>query len=174
MKFEQLIAKHVTGHLSNSQLPELAVIGLIEGFESESLLILASMSENDNTFEIRQYFTNSLRELEIKLPEIRQACLIYAEGVIEEIFENKKELIVGLREIKDNAIDEYDFYSETVRYCYDSIGFEKIYGLYVDYFEVQECVTKWNKRKSEKLINSIKTELLIELKKWKEKLNNGV
>lgn len=175
MNFNQQIAKYVTGNLTTSQLPEIGLLGLQEGLETESILILAGLCKNDNPFEIQEYFDKALEELNIRLPEKKQAALIYAIGLIEEIEKGKLEIIKGVYEIKNNAIDSYDFFDESEKYCYDSIGFEKIYGLFDDYFEVKECGEQWNEKKKGKLTKEIKSELLTELIKWKEKIEkNGV
>lgn len=169
MNFNQLIAKYVTGNLTTSQLPEIALIGLQEGLESDSMLILAGLSYNDNPFEIQEYFQKSLIELNIVFPVKRQAAIIYAIGLIEEIEKGKLEIIKGIYELKNNAIDSYNFLDESDKYCYDSIGFEKIYGLFDDYFEIEECGDQWNEKKKGKLTKEIKSELFSELIKWKEK-----
>jgi len=175
LKFEQLIAKYVTGNLSPSQLPEIAYHGLEEGFESESLLILAAMSSNDNSFEIIQYFEKTLEELKILLPKRRKAALIYAEAIIDEIFEGKKDIIEGTREIYSNAIGSYDFFSETIKYCYDSIGFSSAYGLYDTYDDLKNADRQWeSNRTNEMLMDEIRKDLFEELKEWKEKLIKGV
>lgn len=171
MKFKQLIAKYVTENLCLSQLPELALVGLEEGFESESLLILAGMNNNDNSFEINQYFERTLYELNIELPEKRKAALIYAEGIIDEIIEGKKDVIKGTYEIYNNAIGSYDFFSETIEYCYDSVGFAKAYGLYDNYYDLKDSDYRWDRKKSnEILMKEIRNELFEELKNWKVQL----
>ena len=169
MNFNQQIAKYVSGNLTTSQLPEIGLLGLQEGLSTDSLIILAGMSENDNPFEIQEYFDKTLIELNIELPKRRQAAISYAIGLIEEIESGELEIIKGVYEIKNNAIDSYDFFGESDKYCYDSIGFEKIYGLFDDYFEIEECGHKWNKKKIGKMTEEIKTEIHSELIKWKEK-----
>lgn len=173
MNFKQHIAKHVTGHLTTSQLPDLAVLGIEEGYESESLLILAGMSKTDNGFEIQEYFKKALTELHLQLPEKRNAALEYAEGVTADILNQKKDLIEGLREIYTNAIGSYDFFSETNKFAYDSIGFERLYGLYDTYDDLLSPLCKWTSKKSiETLKRETWTEIEVELKKWSEKLKN--
>ena len=169
MNFSQQIAKYVTGNLTTSQLPEIGLLGLQEGLDSESLVILAGLSTNDNPFEIQEYFDKSIEELEIEIPEKRQAALIYAVGLIEEIVNGKLQIIKGICEIRNNAIDSYDFFDESVKYCYDNIGFENLYGLFDSYFDVKECGNRWNEKKIGKLTDEIKSEFLTELVKWKEK-----
>ena len=169
MNFNQQIAKYVTGNLTTSQLPEIGLLGLQEGLDSESLVILAGLSTNDNPFEIQEYFDKSIEELNIELPEKRQAAIIYAIGLIEEIVKGKLEIIKGVYEISNNAIDSYDFFNESEKYCFDSIGFEKIHGLFDNYFDVKESGKQWNRKKIEKRTDEIKSELLTELIEWKEK-----
>jgi len=168
MNFRHLLAKYRIDKLRTMQLPELALQGLMEGMESESLVILAGMSKYDSAFEIQEYFEKSLIELKIDLPDKRQAAIIFALGLIEEIENGELDIIKGIYKIKNTAIDSYDFIDESDKFCYDSIGFEIIYGLFDEYFEIKECGDKWNEEKKEKLSEKIKSDLLTELLKWKE------
>ena len=171
MNFKQHIAKYVTEHLTTSQLPELAILGVQEGYESESLFILAGMSNMDNGFEIQEYFKKTLAELNLELPDRRKAALEYAIGIAQDILNEKKDLFEGLAEIKSGALDSYDFFSETKKYVYDSIGFEIVYGLYDTYDDLLNPLCKWNSKKSiETLKSETRTELIVELEKWNKKL----
>jgi hypothetical protein len=157
-----------------SQLPEIAMIGLQEGIDTPSLLILAGLNENEYSSIIEEYFRKTLTELNIILPDKRQAALEYALAVTDEIIEGKKEIIKGTQEIISNAIYSYDFYSETKEFCYDSIGFEHIYELFDTYDELLNADRPWKRNKTnEELMNEVKEELLIELKKWKDRNKNS-
>ena len=170
MNFKQHLAKYVSGNLTTGQLPELAILGIEEGYESESLLMLAGMNDRDNSFEIQEYFKKTLAELNLELPDKRNAALQYITGIVQDILTEKRDLIDGLNEIKRNAIDSYDFFSETKKYVYDSIGFEVIYGLYDTYDDLLNPLCKWDSKKSiETLKSETRTELMLELKKWNEK-----
>jgi hypothetical protein len=69
-----------------------------------------------------------------------------------------------VREIKNKAIDTFNFYSETKQYVYDSIFFEHVYGLYDT---CDDLDASWVKGKSdEKLMAEVKENMLEELKKW--------
>jgi len=175
LNFKQHVAKYVTGHITTSQLPELAILGIEEGYESESLLMLAGMSQMDNGFEIQEYFKKTLAELNLELPDRRNAALEYATGIAQDILNEKRDLFEGLTEIKSGALDSYDFFSETKKYVYDSIGFEVVYGLYDTYDDLLNPLCKWDSKKSiETLKSETRTELIVELEKWNEKLKNGV
>ena len=164
----------MTGNVTTDQLPDIAVQGLEEGLDTPSLCILAGLSKNENPFQIEHYFKLTLEELKIELPDRRQAALEYALAVVDEILKGEKEIIQGTKEIRCNAIDSFDFYSDNKEYCYDSIGFEAIYGLFVTYYDLLETDHPWDKLKTnEQLMIEVKAELLDELKKWKEKMENG-
>ena len=174
MDFRQQIAKYVTGNMTSDQLPDIGMTGLEEGLDTPSLCILAGLSKNESPFDIEHYFKLSLDELGLELPSIREAALEYAIGIVGEIIEGKKDLIKGTREICYNAIRSYDFYSETKQYCYDSIGFATVYGLYDTYDELSNADRPWQTEKTnEQLMAETKIDLFEELKKWRDKIKNG-
>jgi len=172
MKFNQYLGKYVCGYLSESDYPELALEGILEGYDSKYLGILAAMKKNDEIYELRKYLKWSLEDLNIELPTKRNGALLFSSGILDEILDKKKDIIKGISEIKNDALFSYDFYSESKKYCMDSIGFEHIEGLFDEYYETLDKL-----RVDKKYLREIKSELLIELKKWKTKLktlgNNG-
>ena len=173
MNFKQQIAKYVTGNLRSDQLPNIGIAGLVWGLDSPSLCILAVLNKNDSPFEIDHYFKLTIEELNIKLPDLREAALEYALSTVDKIIDGKKEIISGTREIRYKAIDSYDFFDESIKYCYDSIGFEKAYGLFDTFEDLSNAKHRWQKGKTnEILMTETKTELLKELKKWRERLIN--
>jgi len=174
VNFRQEIAKYVTGNLTTNQLPDIGVKGLEEGLDTPSLCILAGLSKNDNPFQIENYFKLTLEELRIELPDRRQAALEYAFAILDEILEGKKDIILGTKEIYCDAIGSYNFFSETKDFCYDSIGFEVVYGLFDTYDDLSNADIPWqNDKTNEQLMVEVREELWGELKKWKEKIENG-
>ena len=174
MNFRQQIAKYVSGNMTTGQLPDIGITGLEEGLDSPSLCILAGLSEYENPFQIEHYFNLALKELKINLPDRRQAAIEYALALVDEIIKGNIEVIDGTREIRYKAIDSYDFFSESKQYCYDSIGFEKAYGLFDTFDELSVADTPWQTDKTnEQLMQETKIELLEELKRWRDKLING-
>ncbi|MCM5530308.1 hypothetical protein [Parasegetibacter sp. NRK P23] len=172
MNFRQQIAKYVTGNLTKSQLPSVGMIGLEEGFDSPSLRILAGLGESESSFVIDYYFEFSLKELNIILPDRRQAAIDYAMALVDEILCKNIDVIDGTKEILQKAINSYDFFSESEKYCYDSIGFEAAYGLYDLFNELSD--NDYPLRVEENLDLKIETRdsLLAELKRWVDKLKN--
>ncbi len=163
----------MTGNLTTDKLPDIGVTGLQEGLDTPSLCILAGLSKNESPFQIDHYFKLTLEELNIKLPDKRQAAIEYALAIVDEILDGKKDVITGTREIRYQAIGCYDFFSENRQYCYDSIGFEKAYGLFVTFDELSNADRPWQTEKTnEELMTVTKAELFEELKKWKKKIKN--
>lgn len=164
----------MTGNLTTDQLPDIGVTGIEEGLDTPSLWILAGLSKNASPFQIDHYFKLTLEELNINLPNKRQAAIEYAMAIVDEILDGRKDVIIGTREIRHKAIDSYDFFSESKQYCYDSIGFETAYGLFDTFDEISNAGRPWHTEKTnEQLISETKTKLVEELKMWKDKIKNG-
>ncbi len=148
MNFKQLLAKYVIGNITTEQLPELAVVVLEDGLQSPSLCILAGLSKDESPSLIEHYFKLTLEELNIVLPNKREAAIEYALTIVDEILAGEKEIISGSRELVYKAIDAYDFYSESKQYSYDSIGFDKAYGLFDTFEELSIADKPWQKEKT--------------------------
>ncbi len=171
MTFKQYLAKFVIGNATISQLPDIAVLGLKEGFESASLLILAGLSPNENSFQIEDYFNRALKELSIELPEKRQAAIQFGIAIIDEVIAGKIDVINGTKRIIDEIIYKDHLFSENKEFCYDGIGFAAAYGLYYTYDDLSVADHQWQIIKSnEELMIEVKKELFEELRKWREKI----
>jgi hypothetical protein len=174
-KFRQGIISYVLDKAASDQLPAIAVRGLEEGLDTPSLRILAGMKASDYPSEIQHYFQRSIEELNIVLPDKRQAALEYALSIVQETLEGSKDVISGMKEIRYDAIDSYDFFSESKHYCYDSIGFEKAYGLFDTYEELSTADRPWDSVKTnQELMGDVKSQLFEELKKWKTVLEGEI
>ncbi len=174
MNFRQQIAKYVTGNVTTDQLPDIAVQGLEEGLDTPSLCILAGLSKNESPFQIEHYFKLTLDELKIELPDRRQAAIEYSLAIVDEILNGKKDILKGITELHYNAIESFDFFSESNQYCYDSIGYDTVYGLFDTFDELTNEDRPWRGDKSnEQLMVETKAQLFEELKKWKDKMENS-
>lgn len=151
------MAKFKLGGLSLSQFPEIALKLLENGIESESLIILAGMSKQDNSFEIKEYLDRTIDELGVDIYEFNEAAFILANYYLKE-FKNGN-LNVGEAIVKIHGECWGNIFVEIVseKYIYDSIKFGKIIALWFDYDEVDEYVD-WVKR-SKKSLNQIKTKM---------------
>ena len=174
MNFKQHLAKYVTGNITTEQLPVLGVVALEEGLQSPSLNILAGLNKDESPSIMDHYFKLALEELKIILPDKRKAAIEYALTIVDEILAEEKEITKGTKELIYKAIDTYDFYSESKEYSYDSIGFEKAYGLFDTFEELSKADKPWQKEKTnEQLMEEIKVELLEELRKWRDLIESA-
>jgi len=76
MNFKESISNYVLQNYSTKDLPNIAEKALMENIESESICILAGMSDKDNSIEILNYFQKILKELNYILPDKLQASKI--------------------------------------------------------------------------------------------------
>ena len=160
----------MTGNLTASDLPKVAFAGLLEGLESESLTILAGMGDKDNSLELEQYFAMSLKELDLQLPEHREAAVQLALYYADEISEGRLDPVEGVYKIINKCLYNYDFTKENKKYAFDSIGFKYIYGLFDTYDDLKDADRPWDETKSnDELMEEVKTELLAEVVKWNNK-----
>ena len=164
MNFYQYLGKYVCGNMSEMEYPEMAIAGLLDSYDSKYLGVLAGMKRTDEIFELRKYFKWTIEELNIKFPTKREAAILYSIGISDDILDNKIDIITGVYEIANYAISSYDFFSESDKYCYDSIGFEHLFALSVEYNDAVQL-----KANKEYLVE-IKTKMLEELKKWNPEL----
>ncbi len=156
------------GTESLRSIPNIALQALEQGLDTPSLYILAGFSDNDSEFEIIHYYGTALHELGIELPDKRNAAIQLGLSIADEIFDNKRSVIEGVMEIKNIAIDAYPFYKETKHYCYDSIGFEKVYGLLDQISDLKDAgSTQWQVNKTNKELEiEYALKLMDELKQW--------
>jgi len=174
LNFRQQIAKYVSGNVTTDQLPDIAVQGLEEGLDTPSLCILAGLSKNESPFQIELYFKLTLDELKIELPDRRQAAIEYSMAIVDEILNGEKDIIKGTTELHHNAIESFDFFAESNQYCYDSIGYDTVYGLFdtIDELTNEDRPLRGDKSNEHFMVET-KAQLFEELKKWKDKMENS-
>ncbi|MEC5146975.1 hypothetical protein [Chitinophaga sp. 212800010-3] len=167
MYFRQHALKIILGIEDFRSIPHAALQALKDGFDTPSLYILAGLSKYDDTFDIRHYYDIALHELGIELPDKRTAAIEIALSIADEIFDNKRDIIEGSWDIKRIAIDAYPFYEESKHYCYDSIHFEKIYGILDQINELRHAHQQWQPAKTNaELEQEYSVPLMNELRKW--------
>ena len=175
MTFRQNISRFVIGDISLRSLPDIALQALEQNLDSPSLRMLAGLSDNENDLVIERYFIGTLKELSIDLPDERQAAIEFGVAIAEEIFEGKQNVFEGVQNIKRKAIDTYPFFEETKNYCYDSISFEKVYGLFDTIDDLRNAgSTQWQSDKTnQELENELTKDLFVELSVWIKLMQNG-
>jgi hypothetical protein len=167
MNFKQQLSNYILGNLETSDLPKVGIVGLESGLDSESLIILAGLSEKDNLFEIDAYFKKALDELEIQLPDKRTAAIDVITYYADLIKNKQIDSYLGIEKIVDEVLYKTDLFDKSEKYVYDYIGFEKIYGLYDTCCELECADRPRDKEKTnDELIEDCKRDIIIEIKKW--------
>jgi len=134
MRFIEKIAGYVLGNISSTQFPEIALSALEENIESESTIILAGMTERDNTFELEQNFSKMLSELKIELPVKLLSAKILCRYYLNEIICNRSEAYKFMRKIDNNIYMKINWESELglkkMDYVGQELGLEFMYTWY--------------------------------------------
>ena len=161
MTFIQKISAYTLGLLTDKDLPDIALTGLEDGYDSESLRILAGYNQTDNAFQVFDTYRKSLVELGI-VPASRKNLLInvvnyYAYQIIK------------------NSIDPYSGFDEInhlirkTEFDYPDIGLENCYAEYVSIWEVLTDGLQLHTGSGltkEQYITETKEELVSHLKRW--------
>ena len=85
------------------------------GYETPSLLILAGISKPTNFFESEKYLIDTINELNLKIPERKEAIFLYCKDIITQIAarENIRKNLYQLYKIAQTINDDkriFDFY----------------------------------------------------------------
>ena len=124
---------------------------LINKVETNSLVLLAGLTENEYN-NARELFFESLKELNIKIPEKRNALLFYSKLIAEDILENNIDPNEACDKIRDISI-ELDFPDVLMRFhlmSHSQYGHEKL-GIYA------KDLIPDIKKEAQELINKLKT-----------------
>lgn len=100
MTFQQKLSAYVVGHLTAKDLPGMALTALEEGYDSESLVILAGYDEADNAFVMEDYFKKTLNELGLQLKEDKVALIDVLKYYAQEIVDKKVDPYTGFEKMK--------------------------------------------------------------------------
>lgn len=134
MNFEQKIANFRLGNLEAGQFPDIAITAINEGLSSESLFILAGMNDRDNTFELRQYFNQSIIELEVILPNLIDSAYILMKYYLHLMIMNPSEAKTNMSVIHNNIYYKLDWKKElnisSTKYVGEELGLHYMYTWY--------------------------------------------
>ena len=133
MDFNELLADYFLGNKPNGQLPDIALKGVIEGIESESLLILAGMHERDNQHEIVHYFDLAMAELKIKKFTELECANILLIYYLKKIIDCKPRAFELMQKIHNDIYTNINFAKQTSKnskYFGDALNLEKMYTWY--------------------------------------------
>jgi len=161
MTFVQKISAYTLGILTDKDLPDIAMTGLEEGYDSESLRILAGYISTDNAFQLVDYFNASLKELMLTQPDRKTALINVIKGYSHNIVDRKVDPYLGFDRIKD-AVGKTEFY-------YDDINLMNCYADYISIWEVKSDGLQLHSGSGltkEQYVDKTKEDLIIHLKNW--------
>jgi hypothetical protein len=172
LNFERDIDRLILGIITVSEFPEIALKALEEGFDTESLTILAGLTPDEEYSRINYYFNQTVRELSLSIPDKRQAAINYARTLIEEMNQGKRNVFKGTEEFINICLDG-PLYEKDLKYAYDSRRFSKGYGLFDSLRDLDPAgTTRWSDEKTNSEIEEeLKALLLEELNIWSKNFN---
>lgn len=161
MNFLQKLSAYSLGLITDKDLPDIAMTGLEEGYDSESLRILAGHNTMDNSFVLTDYFSRTLKELGLSLNDRKKALIDVAWFYAKNIIDKKVNTYLEFEKLNE-VINKTEFHFDDIGLmpCYEeyiSIWEEKTDGLD---FHTAESITK------EKYIEKSEERIRKHLQKW--------
>jgi hypothetical protein len=167
MTFNQKLANYVLGNYTSTDLPQIAMTGIEENLESESLLILAGFSKNENSLEAQFYLKKALSELKIELKNEKEAAIEMIYFYADEVLNEKISVSEGINTIERKIISNSNIWREDRGFSYDSIGLMPFYVLYWQLDELVNAEYDWNLSNKNELILETEKDIKKELINWK-------
>ncbi|RYZ84364.1 MAG: hypothetical protein EOP04_18155 [Proteobacteria bacterium] len=160
MSFLKRINFHALGFLSDSDYPETGLCGVGEGLESESLYILAGLSNADSPFLLHDFFQRALAELRIVFPSKREALVALVREIAEQIVNESADAYIGFAQIDD--------YIQKAPIDYYDIGLLDAYGIYISVWGVLNDEFQFHdvNETKEDYVERTKRDLRSELGDW--------
>ena len=161
MTFLQKLSAYSLGFITDKDLPELAMTGLEEGYDSKSLRILAGLNTMANSFVLNDYFRRTLKELRLELKDRKEALINVVAFYAKNIVDMKADTYLEFEKLNE-IINKTEFHCEDLGLMscyvdYISIWEEKTGGLD---FHSAENITK------EKYIEKTEESIRKHLQEW--------
>jgi hypothetical protein len=176
MKFIEKIADYVLGNISRTQFPKIALCALEENIESESTIILAGMTEKDNTFVLEQYFIKALSELKIQLPGKFLSAKILIRYYLNEMIDNRSGAYKFMQKIDNDIYKKIDWEIELglgkMDYVGKELGLEFMYTWYRELQDYKDgsMLLYYNELSKENQLEKFEQHLLEEAILLRDKL----
>jgi len=180
MNFYEKLANYSLGNCSRTSFPDIAMTALNENFESDSIIILAGMTDKDNTFELEQYFKKSLEELNILLPDKLKSAKILLLYYLREILNNQHDAYKIVFTIDNEIYKQVDWKVELnigeKMYVGEELGLERLFTWYRELqdFEDGSMLLYYNDLPKEEQKKKFEEHLIEETKVLKQKLEEKI
>ncbi|HEV8112128.1 MAG TPA: hypothetical protein VGR31_05080 [Planctomycetota bacterium] len=138
MTFDQYLAAYALGKVRSSDLPDLGVQALTEGYDSVDLAVLAgSTSRSASPRELEELFFGGLRQLDKVIPSRAEAGRVLRDYYASLVATGAMSPRTGGAELV-KLIDELGGEFPSQEYVGDGLGLARIYGLYDSYDDVKD------------------------------------
>ena len=127
MTFSQKISAYTLGFLFDKDLPDIAMTGLEEGRDSESLRILAGHNTTDNSFLLNEYFIKVLQELRLVVKDRKESLKDVISYYATNIVNKKSDTYLEVKKLNE-IISKTEFY-------YDDLDLMPCYADYISIWE---------------------------------------
>jgi len=161
MTLVQKLSAYTLGMLSDKDLPDIALTGLDEGYDSPSLRILAGYRSSDNPFQLKDYFEKALMELGIAERNQRDSLIEIIKYYADQIVHKKLDPYLGF--------DQIDKILLSTQFEYRDIFLDKCYVDYISIWEVQNDGLQLHEGSGltkDQYIEATKNELISNLRQW--------
>ena len=161
MKFSFLdnLALYVLEGQPTPILPDIAMQGLEDDYDSESLILIAGCPSNENPFVIDVHFKSLLKELGLHLAEKSQAALFLIKSIRKKIVDNEIDPYEGCDLIFKEVVGSVKITPDKI-YAHDGIGLAQVYGMYDNIRDLMEATGRWDTEKTkEELIEEVKERI---------------
>lgn len=180
MNFQEKLANYILGNLTRNYFPDIALAALNQGIESESLLILAGMTDRDNTFELQKYFEGSLMELDITLPSKIEAAQLLLRYYLAEMIAHPEKAFEAMIKIDNDIYHQVDWLEELgltgKKFVGEELGLERLYTWYRELqdFEDNGMLLYFNELSREKQKEKFQEYLVEEAKELISKIDKKI
>ena len=167
MTFNQKISAYTLGLLTVKDLSDIAMTALEEGKDSESLRMLAGQNASCNAFQVLDYFSSTLKELNMKLPDQKAALLDVLKYLVRRIVDKQSDPYPQFEKINEIVSrTEYDLEQLNLMDCY---------VLYICIWEVKGdgLQLQGTSMTKEEYILKTTNELVAYLSDWLNEASNG-
>ena len=128
MTLLEKISAYGLGFKTDSDLPDVAITALSEGYDSPALRILAGRSEADNRFLLYSEYKAWLSEMNLVEPGKAEAASVYISFFVQQI-------VAGITDPYDGFDYIYTKILGRLGLDYEDFGFRQAYTLYITLWE---------------------------------------
>jgi hypothetical protein len=169
MNFQQKIADFILANRTTSQHPDIALTGMNQQLESESMIILAGMNQQENSFELEQYFEQMLTELQFERPSKMEAAKTLIDYYLKVMISEPEQAFDLMTKIQNDIDDSFDWPQQDTTKCLgEELGLEHLYTWYRELQDLEDgsVLFYYNDLPQSEQKKKFKQHLIEEADKW--------